>query len=137
MGQVTGAFQSIAASLTEVRGLVEEVGEGSRQQSNAVAQVAHAVASMERVTQTTAATAEESAAASEERRGLRHLAPARMLLQPRPVPLRGGPRGGEPSRIGRVEQGYLAGLVHAFERRWHESEARRKAAAEAPPPAGP
>jgi hypothetical protein len=36
---VTGAFQSIAASLTEVRGLVEEVGEGSRQQSNAVAQV--------------------------------------------------------------------------------------------------
>jgi hypothetical protein len=66
VGQVTGAFQSIAASLTEVRGLVEEVGEGSRQQSNAVAQVAQAVASMERVTQTTAATAEESAAASEE-----------------------------------------------------------------------
>ena len=66
VGQVTGAFQSISASLTEVRGLVEEVGEGSRQQSNAVAQVAQAVASMERVTQTTAATAEESAAASEE-----------------------------------------------------------------------
>jgi len=41
------------------------------------------------------------------------------------------------SRIGRVEQGYLAGLVQAFERRWHEAEARRKAAAEAPPPAGP
>ena len=64
--QVTGAFQSIAQSLSEVRGLVEEVGEGSRQQSNAVAQVAQAVASMEKVTQTTAATAEESAAASEE-----------------------------------------------------------------------
>jgi len=41
------------------------------------------------------------------------------------------------SRIGRVEQGYLAGLVQAFERRWHEAETRRKAAAEAPPPAGP
>jgi methyl-accepting chemotaxis protein len=66
VGQVTGAFQSISTSLSEVRGLVEEVGEGSRQQSNAVAQVSQAVASMERVTQTTAATAEESAAASEE-----------------------------------------------------------------------
>jgi hypothetical protein len=41
------------------------------------------------------------------------------------------------SRIGRVEQGYLAGLVQAFERRWREAEARRAAAAEAPPAAGP
>jgi hypothetical protein len=41
------------------------------------------------------------------------------------------------ARIGRVEQGYLAGLVHAFEHRWREAEARRVAAAAAPsnPPA--
>jgi hypothetical protein len=41
------------------------------------------------------------------------------------------------SRIGRAEQGYLAGLVQAFEQRWRDAEARRKAAAEASPPAGP
>jgi hypothetical protein len=42
------------------------------------------------------------------------------------------------SRIGRVEQGYLAGLVQSFERRWREAEERRKAAAaQASPPAGP
>jgi len=39
------------------------------------------------------------------------------------------------SRLGRVEQGYLTGLVQAFERRWREAEARRAAAAkDAPPP---
>jgi hypothetical protein len=41
------------------------------------------------------------------------------------------------SRIGRAEQSYLAGLVQAFEQRWRDAEARRKAAAEASPPAGP
>jgi hypothetical protein len=40
------------------------------------------------------------------------------------------------SRLGRVEQGYLNGLVQAFERRWREAEARRAAAKDAPPPAG-
>ena len=40
------------------------------------------------------------------------------------------------SRLGRVEQGYLTGLVQAFERRWREAEARKSAAKDAPPPAG-
>ena len=40
------------------------------------------------------------------------------------------------SRLGRVEQGYLAGLVQAFERRWREAEARRAAGKDAPPPGG-
>jgi methyl-accepting chemotaxis protein len=66
VGDVTRAFEEITARVGEARALVEEVGEGSRQQSSAVQQVAQAVNSMERVTQTTAATAEESAAASEE-----------------------------------------------------------------------
>jgi len=66
VGDVTRAFDEITARVGEARALVEEVGEGSRQQSSAVQQVAQAVNSMERVTQTTAATAEESAAASEE-----------------------------------------------------------------------
>ena len=41
------------------------------------------------------------------------------------------------SHIGRAEQGYLSGLVRAFERRWREVQARKAAAAEAPPPAAP
>jgi len=40
-------------------------------------------------------------------------------------------------RIGRVEQGYLGGLVQSFERRWREAEARRVAAAAAAPPGDP
>jgi hypothetical protein len=41
------------------------------------------------------------------------------------------------SRIGRVEQGYLAGLVQAFERRWREAQTRKTAAAEPPAPPAP
>jgi hypothetical protein len=45
------------------------------------------------------------------------------------------------ARIGRVEQGYLASLVHSFERLWREAEARKAAApagpTEPPPAAGP
>jgi hypothetical protein len=40
------------------------------------------------------------------------------------------------SRLGRVEHGYLSGLVQAFERRWRAAEERRAAAANAAP-AGP
>ncbi len=40
------------------------------------------------------------------------------------------------SQIGRVEQGYLSGLVQAFERRWHDIQTR-KAAAEVPPAPAP
>jgi len=41
------------------------------------------------------------------------------------------------SHIGRAEQGYLSGLVQAFERRWREVQARKNNAAEPPPPAAP
>jgi hypothetical protein len=41
------------------------------------------------------------------------------------------------SRLGRVEQGYLSGLVQSFERRWREAEAQKATAPDAPPPAGP
>ncbi len=49
-----------------MKGIVEEVREASRQQTQGIDQVTQAIAQMEKVTQTTAATAEESAAASEE-----------------------------------------------------------------------
>jgi hypothetical protein len=41
------------------------------------------------------------------------------------------------SRISRVEQGYLSGLVQAFERRWREVQARKPPSGDAPPPAAP
>jgi len=64
--QVATAMSGITESVTQVKGLVEEVSVASRQQSQGIDQVAQAVTQMEKVTQTTAATAEESAAASEE-----------------------------------------------------------------------
>jgi hypothetical protein len=63
---VEAAIGSIAESVSRVKGLVDEVSESSRQQAQGIGQVSQAIAQMEKVTQTTAATAEESAAASEE-----------------------------------------------------------------------
>jgi methyl-accepting chemotaxis protein len=64
--QVASAISGITASVIKVKGLVDEVSNASRQQSQGIDQVSQAIAQMEKVTQTTAATAEESAAASEE-----------------------------------------------------------------------
>jgi methyl-accepting chemotaxis protein len=66
VGEVTEAFNGVTAGVTQVRSLIDEVSDASRQQSDGIGQVTQAVNQMERVTQTTAATAEESAAASEE-----------------------------------------------------------------------
>jgi len=55
----------VAAARLE-QGLVDEISQASRQQLQGIDQVTQSVAEMEKVTQTTAATAEESAAASEE-----------------------------------------------------------------------
>ena len=67
--QVAGAITGITEGVTRVKGLIEEVSEASRQQAQGIDQVSQAIAQMEKVTQTTAATAEESAAASEELNG--------------------------------------------------------------------
>jgi methyl-accepting chemotaxis protein/methyl-accepting chemotaxis protein-1 (serine sensor receptor) len=64
--QVAHAIGAITESVTQVKGLVDEVSMASRQQSQGIDQVSQAIAQMEKVTQNTAATAEESAAASEE-----------------------------------------------------------------------
>ena len=60
------AMSDITASSGRVRGLIDEVSAASRQQAQGIDQVTQAITQMEKVTQTTAATAEESAAASEE-----------------------------------------------------------------------
>jgi methyl-accepting chemotaxis protein/methyl-accepting chemotaxis protein-1 (serine sensor receptor) len=66
--QVASAIGAITESVTQVKGIVDEVSLASRQQSQGIDQVSQAVAQMEKVTQTTAATAEESAAAGEDLR---------------------------------------------------------------------
>jgi len=66
VNQVAQSISRITASVTRVKGLVDEVSVASRRQSQGVDQVSQAIAELEKVTQTTAATAEESAAASEE-----------------------------------------------------------------------
>src|SRR5438128_6055076 len=69
MAQVTTAITAITTSAVTVKGLVDEVSVASRQQAQGIDQVSQAIAQMEKVTQSTAATAEESAAASEELNG--------------------------------------------------------------------
>ncbi len=64
--RVAGAIRSITDSASKVRTLVEEVNQGSQEQSTGTSQIAKAVSEMQRVTQESAAQAEESAAASEE-----------------------------------------------------------------------
>jgi methyl-accepting chemotaxis protein/methyl-accepting chemotaxis protein-1 (serine sensor receptor) len=64
--QVAASIEAITGSVVQVKGIVQEVREASQQQTQGIDQVSQAIAQMERVTQTTAATAEASASASEE-----------------------------------------------------------------------
>ena len=66
LDRMSGTISQITESVTSLKGLVEEVSEATRQQALGIDQVRMSIAQMEKVTQTTAATAEESAAASEE-----------------------------------------------------------------------
>ena len=61
---VARVISSITGSVSQLEALVGDVREASRQQSEGIAQVSQAIVHMERVTQTTAATAEETAATS-------------------------------------------------------------------------
>ncbi len=60
------SISRIGQQTEQLKGIVGEVSSASRQQAQGIDQVSQAIAQMEKVTQSTAATAEESAAASEE-----------------------------------------------------------------------
>jgi methyl-accepting chemotaxis protein len=62
--QVSAAILGITERVTKARRLVEQVSTATEEQAQGTLQVSQAVANMEQVTQTTAATAEESAAAT-------------------------------------------------------------------------
>jgi methyl-accepting chemotaxis protein len=64
--QVAEAFAAITQRVTDVKGLVDSVSVASKQQALGIDQVVQSIRQMERVTQTTAATAEECAAACEQ-----------------------------------------------------------------------
>ena len=64
--RVATAISSLTSGMAKVKSLVDDVNHSSQEQSRGFDQISTAVAQMEKVTQSTAATAEESAAASEE-----------------------------------------------------------------------
>lgn len=64
--EVANAIHAITAESESVQTLIDEVNQGSAEQSRGVQQISKAIAQMERVTQSTAASAEEGASASEE-----------------------------------------------------------------------
>jgi methyl-accepting chemotaxis protein len=64
--QVSEAFNALTANVGSIKNLVDDVNAASKHQSNGIGQVTQAIVQMERVTQTSAATAEESAAACEQ-----------------------------------------------------------------------
>ena len=63
---VAESFQDIAAKARQMDDLVAEIATASHEQSQGVGQVSSAIADMDKVTQSNAATAEESASAAEE-----------------------------------------------------------------------
>jgi uncharacterized phage infection (PIP) family protein YhgE len=60
------AFKENVEISTKIGGLIDEIAVASDEQSNGIGQINKAVAEMDKVTQSTAASAEESASASEE-----------------------------------------------------------------------
>ncbi len=66
LARVEASIGAITDGANKVKALVDEISVASRQQAQGIDQVTQAITQMEKVTQTTAATAEESAAASQE-----------------------------------------------------------------------
>ena len=64
--RVADVIKAITDSATQVKTLVDEVNVGSQEQASGIDQIATAVAQMDQVTQSTAASAEESASASQQ-----------------------------------------------------------------------
>jgi methyl-accepting chemotaxis protein len=66
VGEVASAIRAITAESGKIKILVEEISQGSSEQSRGLSQISTAITQMEQVTQSSAANAEEGAAAAEE-----------------------------------------------------------------------
>lgn len=64
--KITASLSEIVAKAREVDTIVAEIAQASSEQNNGITQVVTAVTQMDKVTQTTAATAEETASASQQ-----------------------------------------------------------------------
>jgi methyl-accepting chemotaxis protein/methyl-accepting chemotaxis protein-1 (serine sensor receptor) len=64
--RVAAVIRAITESTVKVKTLVDEVNLGSQEQARGIEQISKAIAQMDQVTQSTAASAEEGASASEE-----------------------------------------------------------------------
>lgn len=67
--EVAAAVKTISHLSAEIKTLVEDVNAGSREQKTGAEQIARAMTSLQKTTQSSAASAEESAAAAEELTG--------------------------------------------------------------------
>jgi methyl-accepting chemotaxis protein len=70
---VSSAIELVTEDSLKIRDLVEQINSASTQQTSGIAQIANALSSMERVTQSTAATAQESASAAQDVHSQSHL----------------------------------------------------------------
>ena len=66
VAQVASAIQRMTDDFAKVKTLVDEVGSGSKEQTDGLEHIRRALSQMEQVSQSTAATAEQSAAAAQE-----------------------------------------------------------------------
>lgn len=66
LNRVVEAIQGIDQQASRLKEQVEQVSQGSREQSRSISQISTAVAQMQRVTQNTAASAEQGASASQQ-----------------------------------------------------------------------
>ena len=66
MDQVTSVIRLITGDSTKIKQLIDEINSGSQEQSHGIAQIASSIHQIERVTQSSAASAEECAAAAEQ-----------------------------------------------------------------------
>jgi methyl-accepting chemotaxis protein len=64
--QVTAAIRAITEETARVKTLLDSVNLGSQEQARGIDHIAKAITQMDKVTQSTAASAEEGAAAAEE-----------------------------------------------------------------------
>jgi methyl-accepting chemotaxis protein len=64
--EVALAIHSITGEFSRIRGLVDEINQGSQEQAKGTGQIGRVITQMEQSTQRTAATAEESASVAEE-----------------------------------------------------------------------
>jgi len=104
--QVAVAIRSITEASASVKTLVDEVNLGSQEQARGIEQITKAITQMERVTQSTAASAEQSASAAEQLNAQSETMKdvvARLMAMVSGGEAESGPLDAAPTRAGRMD----------------------------------